>query len=104
MDYYRFFHSTVLDGITYGLNHPIEWIINTHRTPGGTLTPAYYRGVEKHTPRFLVDIFKSLFLSRPNNATELLNMCDNYYPEGHLCRGYFSFLKPDIEKYLKENR
>jgi len=100
-DYYKFFHSTVLGGIACGLNHPVEWIINAHRTPGGTLTPAYYWKVEKHVPRFLVEIFKSLFLRLPDSASEVLEMCDNHYPKGHLCRGYFNFLKVDIERYLK---
>jgi len=120
-DYYKFFHSTVLGGIACGLNHPVEWIINAHRTPGGTLTPAYYWKVEKHVPRFLVEIFKSLFLRLPDSASEVLEMCDlflrlpdsasevlemcdNHYPKGHLCRGYFNFLKVDIEEYLKERK
>jgi len=101
--YYKFFHSTVLGGIICGIDHPIEWIINAHRTPGGNLTPEYYQEVEKYVPRFLVEIFESLFMRSPDSATEVLEMCDNHYPEGHLCRGYFNFLKPDIEKYLREN-
>lgn len=100
-NYYKFFHSIVLNGIMCGLDHPVEWIINAHRTPGGTLPLDYYQKVEKYVPRFLVEIFESLFLRLPTNATEVLEMCDNHYSEGHLCRGYFNFLKTDIEEYLR---
>jgi len=102
-EYLRFFHDVVLTGIACGLDHPIEWIINAHRAPGGSLTQECYQEVEKHTPRFLVEVFENLFMRRPNNATEVLEMCDNHYPEGHLCRGYFNFLKADIERYLGGN-
>jgi len=103
-DYYKFFHYTVTLGLGCGLDHPVEWIINAHRTPRGTLTPTYYWKVEKYVPRFLVEIFESLFMRSPDSATEVLEMCNNHYPEGHLCRGYFNFLKPNIEEYLKERK
>ena len=100
-DYYRFFHYVVTLGIASGLRHPVEWLINAHRVPGGTLAPEYYQRVEKNTPRFLTDIFDSLNFGLPNSADDILNMCDEVYPERHLCKGYFQFLKTDIEKYLE---
>jgi len=101
-EYYKFFYGAVLSGIASGLTHPVEWMINTHRVPGGSMTPEYYREVERYVPRALIDIFEALHLELPRNANEILEMCDSHYPEGHLCRGYFEFLKQDIERCLKK--
>jgi len=103
-DYYKFFHFTVTLGLECGLTHPVEWAINVHRTPGGTLSSDYYKKVNRYLPRYLVEIFKCFYLRCPENADEVLKMCDDHYPEGHMCKGYFSALKSEIEKYIKENK
>ena len=100
--YYRFFRNTVLCGIACSLEHPVEWLINIHRVPGGSMTTEYYQEVERHIPRALIDIFEALHLELPRNADEILEMCDSHYPEGHLCRGYFEFLRQDIEECLEK--
>ena len=101
-EYYKFFYGAVLSGIASGLRYPVEWLINIHRVPGGSMTPEYYQEVERYIPRALIDIYETLHLELPRSADEVLKMCDSHYSEGHLCRGYFEFLKHDIERCLKK--
>ena len=102
--YYKFFYEAVTAGIACGLSHPVEWMVNIHRLPGGSMHPDYYKTIESYLPRALVDIFKNSNMRLPKNADEILNMCNLHYPEGHICRGYFDFLGKEIEKYVKEVR
>ena len=100
--YLRFFHFAVTGGIICGLDHPIEWAINAYRTPGGTLSADYYRDARKHLPRFLCEMYRDLNMREPETADEVLAWCDEHYRKDHLCRGFFGFLKEEIDGYLKE--
>ncbi|MCD6262328.1 MAG: hypothetical protein J7J52_04830 [Deltaproteobacteria bacterium] len=104
MTYHEFFHYAVLAGIASGLQHPVDWLVYVHRMPEENMTPEYYQEVERFLPRLLIDFFGSLNLRLPTNADEVLRMCDKHYPKGHLCRGYFTFLRQDIEKEIKRRR
>jgi hypothetical protein len=99
--YLRFFHFAVTGGIICGLDHPIEWAINAYRTPGFTPSPDHYRDARKHLPQFLCEMFRNLNMREPESADEVLTWCDEHYPEGHLARRYFEFLKPEITGYLE---
>jgi len=99
--YNRFFVSAVKTGWLCGLLHPVEIAINAHRTPGGTLSEEYYRTVEKHLPRFLCEVYEDVLTRTPESAEDVLEFCDSHYHQGHLCRGYFDFLRDDIQKYVQ---
>jgi hypothetical protein len=101
-DYYEFFYWTVAAGVTCGLMHPVEWLINAWRTPGCTLPPEHYESCRKHTPRYLCDIFDFLNMRRAENANEVLEMCDKHYPEGHMCKGFFERTREELDRYIKE--
>ncbi len=103
-DYCEFFHHVVMTGIVCGLRHPVEWVINAHRVPGGALTADYYQWVEKYIPQFLSEIYKATFFREPSSARDVLDMCDAHYPDGHLCKGYFNFLEEKIDEYIKTGR
>lgn len=100
--YLRFFHFAVTAGIICGLDHPIEWAINAYRTPGGTLSGDHYRDARKHLPRFLCEMFEDLNQKEPEGTDEVLAWCDEHYREGHLARGFFGFLRPEVDRYLEE--
>jgi hypothetical protein len=103
IEYYKFFYSTVTAGICCGLGHPIEWIINIHRTPGGTLGDNYYKTVETHVPRFLYELFQNLYLEDPEDADDIIKMCNSHYKNSpnQFCNYYFAFLIPQIQKYIE---
>ena len=89
-EYLRTFHWIVTSGIVCGLDHPIEWAVNALRTPGATLEEDYYERMYHHLPRFLVEMFEAEHCRESESIEELRSWCDNHYPEGHLCRGFFS--------------
>ena len=101
-DYYKFCYFMMMTGIACGLNHPIEWAVNAHRTPGGILGEEYYRKCEEYLPKFLVDVYDSIFLRPPESADDVLKMCDDHYKNNQFCIGYFEFLRDRIDSEIRK--
>jgi hypothetical protein len=99
-EFYQFVYDTFTCGIICGLQHPIEWAINIHRTPGVSFKPEFYQSVEKHLPRFLCLLYELFNMDPPRTAKNVLQMCDQHYQHNTFCQGYFDFLEPQIDQYI----
>ena len=99
-DYLQFFYDTVLTGIICGLEHPIEWIVNADRIPGGTLEGDYYKWIEKHTSRFLYEMYEIYHYEPPKCAKDVLDWCDDHYKHNTMCQKYFNHLESKIQEYI----
>ena len=102
-EFYQFVYDTFTCGIICGLQHPIEWAINIHRTPGVSFKPEFYQSVEKHLPRFLCLLYELFNMDPPRTAKNVLQMCDQHYQHNTLCQRYFDFLENQINMYIKGN-
>lgn len=100
--YLEVFHDIVTGGICCGLQYPIEWAVNAHRVPGGSLTLDYYQELDKYLPQYLYEMFMWDCCTEVKSAQEILDWCDNWYKNNTFCQGYFNYLKDDIDKYIKE--
>lgn len=103
-EYLVFFHWVVTSGWICGLDHHLEFLVNAHRTPGGTLAKEYYSNIKKHTPRYLVELYEAINCAGPTNAQEVMDMCDEYYQKGHWCHRFFLPYKDSIDNYIKSHK
>jgi len=100
-DYLKQFHWIVTSGWVCGLSHPIEWMVNALRTPGGTFSSDYYEQMENITARYLCETYEAVECSEPKDAKDILTWCDDHYPEGHLCKGFFDRFEKNINTYIQ---
>lgn len=99
--YNRVFRWIVTSGITCGLDHPIEWAINAWRTPGGTLSEAYYQEMRAHLPRFLVEMYQTQGPGTESaTARDILQWVEGHYSDDRF-NGFFDFLTDEITAALK---
>jgi len=100
-DYLPWFRSIVMMGLTCGLEGPVQWAMQAHRTPGGSFLPSYYVEIEKHLPRFLSEMYEARYCAKAKTADEVLDWCNEGYEDGEFTmRGYFEFLREAIAQHL----
>ena len=100
-EYYREFHWVVHCGFICGLVHPIEWIVNAHRTPGGTLTPEYYEKMNEITGRYLCEMYEAMNAPMPATLDNVIKWCNDYYPEEHFISNLGESFRPHISEFLE---
>lgn len=78
------------------------WLIQAHRTPGGTLSDEYYKGVREYTPRYLVEMFDCMLMRTPESAEDVLKWTDNHYRKNTYCRGFFNGWEDQIQQAIED--
>lgn len=103
-EYLRFFHEVVTMGVICGLQHPIEWAVNASRSCVNVLPEECQRYTDEHMPRFLCEMYQHCTFETATTAEEIFEWIDSCYEKNTMCKGYFLFLKEEIDKHIEESK
>ena len=102
MTYHEFVYGVLCGGITCGLKHPIEWLLNDIRIRFQINYAPASEEENQYGARFLVEMFDCDNMRKPESADEVLAWCDKKYEKNALCQGAFEHLRTFIEAAVKE--